>query len=318
MPIIRRKLDENTVYPSNLRYNAETDTVQSLVNGSWVDNPSADPRNQTYFPPRASADPQCDAAASVVAAYHAQIDQIIDAINNASSGFTIAGIILSFLEFGPFAVLIDLALLLANTMITAGASAIEAALTEPVWEQFQCILFCQFDSSGKLKSGGLAQAESDTTDQIGGLAAIVLNALLQISGEGGVGALAATGTATGDCSACECGCGDEEIAYSLVVFFGTEIERNGCNIKVAGANDGGHDAVTITWDGSHPWQLTREGLISGDTGVSHWQWYTWDGSEHGPFTGGDAPLNVTVTTIELFGDAGHTFSTSWDVRTPPP
>jgi len=76
----------------------------------------------------------------------------------------------------------------------------------------------------------------------------------------------------------------------------------------------------VTWDGTHPWKLTAEGLIpppgSPSTGSSTWQYYTWDGAEHGPFTSGTAPIGVTVTTIELFGTPGNDFSVSWDVATP--
>lgn len=318
MPIVRRKLDANTVYPTDLRYDSDTDTVQSNVNGSWVDNPAADPRKQTTLPARITSDPACDAAESVKDALHSQIDQILQAIDNASTLFTIAGIILSIFTFGAYALFISLALGIGDQMVGFGSTAIQAALTEPVYDTFKCILFCQFDSSGRLKAGGFSQAMSDINDQIGGIGATILNAMMSLAGEGGINNLAALGTSTGDCSACDCGCGDETIGFSLVIFFGTEIEVTGCNIKAAGANDGGHDAVTVTWDGTHPWQLHREGLISGDTGGSHWQWYTWDGSEHGPFTGVDAPLDVTVTTVELFGEPGHTFSVSWDVRTPPP
>lgn len=318
MPIVRRKLDVNTVYPASLRYDEDTDTVQSLVNGSWVDNPTADPRTQTSFPARLTADPACDAAASVVGALHGQIDGILEAIDNASTLFTIAGIILSIFTFGAYALFISLALGIADQMVGFGSTAIAAALTEPVYDQLKCILFCQFGANGRLKSGGFAQIQSDVDDQIGGIGATIINAMIRLAGEGGINNLAALGTATGDCAGCECDCGDEEIGFSLVLFFGTEIDRNGCNIKAAGDNDGGHDAVTVTWDGTHPWQLDREALISGETGTSTWQYYTWDGTEHGPFTSASAPLDVTVTTIELFGTAGHNFSVSWDVKTPPP
>lgn len=318
MPIVRKKLDENAVYPTDLRYNSDTDTVQSLVNGSWIDNPDADPRTKTVFPARLTSNTACDAAQSVVDALKGQIDDIIEAIDNTQTLFTIAGIILSFLSFGLYAIFVSLALGLADLMVEFGSDQIEAALTEAVYDTLKCIIYCQFDTNGRLKPGGFEQILADVSSQIGGTAATILNAMLNLAGEGGVNNLAAIGTSTGDCAACECGCGDEEIAFSLVLFFGTEIERTGCNIKAAGDNDGGHDAVTVTWDGTNPWQLHQEALISGDTGTSTWQFYTWDGSEHGPFTSMTAPLDITVTTVELFGTAGNTFSVSWDVRTPPP
>ena len=203
-------------------------------------------------------------------------------------------------------------------MVGFGSAGISAALTEPVYDQLKCILFCQFDTNGRLKSGGFAQAQADVTDQIGGIGATVINAMLTLAGEGGVNNLAALGTATGDCAGCECACGDEEIAFSLDVYFGTEISRTGCRVVVESLPESSHEAVGVTWDGTHPWQLTHESL-TGLPHHSHWQWYTWDGSEHGPFTGFSAPLNTTVTTISMTSDNGEpTFTVTWDVRTPPP
>jgi hypothetical protein len=204
MPIIRRKLDVNSVYPANLRYDPDTDEVQSLVNGEWVDNPAADPRHQTTLPPRITSSPACDGAESVKDAFKGQIDAILLAIDNGGTAFTLAGIILALFTFGVFGVFISIALAIANAMLDAGTTALESALTEPVYEQFACILFCHMNSSGQITADGLAAAEADITDQIGGLAAIILNSMLALAGEGGVSNLSALGTSTGDCSGCAC------------------------------------------------------------------------------------------------------------------
>jgi hypothetical protein len=205
MPIIRRKLDPNTVYPEGIRYNPDTDTVQSNIGGTWVDNPAADPRKQTTFPPRITSSPACDAGRSVADALKNQINGIIDAIANAKTAFTIAGIILSLFTFGVFGIFISIALGIADAMIGAGSTALLAALPDSVFDTLACILYCQFNSGGRLKAGGLAQAMSDVNDQIGGLGATIINAMLSLAGEGGVNNLASLGTSTGDCS--ECGCG---------------------------------------------------------------------------------------------------------------
>lgn len=204
MPIIRRKLDVNTVYPANLRYNPDTDTVQSLIGDEWVDNPDADPRRQTTLPPRMTASPACDAAQSVADAIQGQINGVIEAIDNASTLFTIAGIILSLFTFGTFGVFISLALGAADSMVGAGSAAIEAALTSPVYETFRCILFCHMNSAGRVIPGEMELIVADINDQIGGLGASILNSMLQIAGEGGVNNLASLGTSTGDCEDCAC------------------------------------------------------------------------------------------------------------------
>jgi hypothetical protein len=222
MPIIRKKLDENAVYPTNLRYNQATDTVQSLINGVWTDNPEADPRNQTTFPPRITADPACDAAQSVTDAIHGQIDEILVAIDNAATLFTIAGIILSIFTFGAYALFVTLALGIGDQMVGFGSTAIQAALTEPVYETLRCILNCHMNNQGRVKPGEFNQILADVTAQIGGIGATILNAMLSLAGEGGVNNLAGLGTATGDCDLCDCGiaCGDP-----LQVTIGTVLEE---------------------------------------------------------------------------------------------
>ena len=205
MPIIRKKLVASAVYPDDLRYNSDTDTVQSFVNGSWVDNPQADPRTQTTLPPRLTSDPQCDAAQSVVDAIKGQIDDILTAIDNAQTAFTIASLVLGLFTFGVFDIFIAIALTIANYMLDAGTTALSAALTPTVYQAFLCIIYCRMDSQGRIDDTGLTNAESDITDQIGGVAAVVLNSFLALAGSGGVSNLASLGTSTGDCADCGSG-----------------------------------------------------------------------------------------------------------------
>jgi hypothetical protein len=203
MPIIRKKLDENAVYPTNLRYNEETDTVQSLVNGVWTDNPQADPRNQTTLPARITDNTRCDGAQSVSDALQNQISGIIDAIEAASTLFTIAGLILGIFTFGTFDIFISLALTLGGAMVDAGAPSLETALTPATFEALKCILFCHFENNGRIGDVALTEAMADVDDQIGGLGAFVINSMLALAGAGGVNNLAALGTATGDCTLCD-------------------------------------------------------------------------------------------------------------------
>lgn len=207
MPLIRKKLIEAEVYPDNIRYNPDTDTVQSLVDGEWVDNPAVDPRTQTTFPPRVTDDTRCDAAQSVSDAFKNQIDAIILAVDNGSTAFTIAGLILGLLSFGVFAIFISIALTIADAMIGAGASALTAALTGAVYEQFTCILYCHMNGDGRLQPGGFQAIQDDIDAYIGGLAAVVLNSMVVLAGEGGINNLASLGQSTGNCSGCtDCDC----------------------------------------------------------------------------------------------------------------
>lgn len=203
MPVIRKRLIPDEVYPSNIRYNEAEDTVESFVNGEWVENPNADPRRQITLPPRITADTECDAAQSVVDALQTQISATIEAIDNASTLFTIAGIILSLFSFGVFAVFISIALTIGDAMIAAGSTALEAALTPTVYDMLKCILFCEMDDQGRITADGLADVQERVTSEIGGLAATVINSMLSLAGEGGISNLASLGTSTGDCSGCD-------------------------------------------------------------------------------------------------------------------
>lgn len=243
MPIIRRKLDENTVYPTNLRYNPDTDTVQSLVNDEWVDNPAADPRKQTTFPPRITASPACDAAQSVADALENQLGLVIDAIGAASTLFTIAGLILGLFTFGTFDIFISIALTLGGAMVDAGAPTLEDALSPAKFQTLKCILRCQFDGSGRITDSGMLTAKSQVDDQIGGLGALILNAMLSLAGTGGVNNLASLGTSTGDCSECD-PCGDPCYTHFNITI-GTLLGVFDGYMRVQSANYGGTSIIQI-------------------------------------------------------------------------
>lgn len=266
MPIIRRKLDVNTVYPANMRYDEGTDTVQSNVNGDWIDNPEADPRHQTTLPPRITANPACDAAQSVVDAIKSQVDGTVDAIDNGKTAFTIAGIILSVFTFGTFAVFVTIALGIADAMLGFGTTAIEAALTSTAYETLRCILFCQMDSQGRITADDLADIQSQVTDQIGGIGATIINSMLALAGEGGINNLASTGTSTGDCDDCDCGL--KLIPWPPVdppAGVVTQLGDGIFNIALSNRGDGTYTAY-ISAVGGIDWTILSVEVISGTFG----------------------------------------------------
>lgn len=246
MPIIRKKLDPNAVYPETIRYNPDTDAVESNVNGDWVENPEADPRNQTTFPPRVTSDTKCDAAQSVTDAIKNQIDQTITAIDNTSTAFTIAGLILGLFSFGVFAIFISIALFIADQMIAAGSTALEAALTPAVYDTLKCILYCHMDNQGRINSDRLAAIQADVTAQIGGLGATILNQMLSLAGQGGVNNLASLGTSTGDCSGCtDCECVEEnDVMVGTFVAIGDD---GGGHFIQLTAVASGHNGIPAFW-----------------------------------------------------------------------
>jgi len=235
MPIIRKRLYSAEVYPDDIRYNDDTDTVQRLVNDEWVDAPESDPRKLTTFPPRTSSDPRCDSAASVADALKNQLDQTITGIENGMTAIQIAGLILGLFSFGVFAIFINIALFIADLLLDAGSTALDAALTPDAYEKLTCALYCQMDSQGRLDATGLANAQAEITSEVGGLGATVLNAMLSLAGEGGINNLGAIGTSTGDCAACSCA-GDWCYIWEFpVASYSTEWEVNDVYTGLGGA-----------------------------------------------------------------------------------
>jgi hypothetical protein len=204
MPIIRKQLKPSDVYPDNIRYNEVGDKVQVFIDGEWVDAPESDPRTQTTYPPRATADPRCDGAQSVADALENQIAQILTAIDNAQTLATIAGLVLGLLSFGVFAIFINIALAIAGYMLDAGTAAISATLPPTAFDQLACILYCHMDAQGRIKKGDLPNIYNDIVDEISLPGAQVLISMLELAGEGGLNNLASIGTATGDCDECPC------------------------------------------------------------------------------------------------------------------
>jgi len=268
MPIIRRKLQASDVYPDDIRYDSTGGHVQRLVNGSWLDAPESDPRTQTTFPPRITSNPDCDAAQSIADAIKGQIDQILEAIDNAATAFTVAGFILGLFTFGVFEIFIAIALGIANAMLSAGTGALSAALTEAVYQNLVCILLCQMNGSGRLNEGTLATITGQVTDQIGGLGAAILNSMLELAGEGGLNNIAALGTSTGDCSSCdECGCQtlDYDLHVGGVVESANTDNTKTYEITISGtgvvAHDGGGDYTGDAYYFEYP------------TGANNWTQY---------------------------------------------
>lgn len=241
MPIIRKRLVASEVYPDTIRYNDGTDTVESFIDGVWTPNPDVDPRINTLYPPRITADSKCDAAASVSAAFQAQIGEIITAIGNAVTVFQVAGLVLGLLSFGVFAIFINIALAIGDAMLSAGDAALTAALTPAVWEQFTCILYCNMDANGRLQTGGLAAVQGDVTAQIGGLAGVTINSFVALSGEAGINNLASIGTSTGSCGGCtDCDCIHEsDVFIGNFVDIGNDITGHYIQVTSAAANFSG-------------------------------------------------------------------------------
>lgn len=204
MPIIRKQLRPADVYPDNIRYNPSGDKVEVLIDGVWTPAPESDPRKNNTLPPRVTADTKCDAAQSIADALENQISEILTAIDNGSTAFTIVGIILSIFSFGVFAIFVSIALGIADFLLGLGSASIEAALPPSAFETFRCILYCYMDDNGRIAAEDIPNIQQDLCDELGATACTILNSMIELAGVGGLNGLASVGTSTGDCTTCDC------------------------------------------------------------------------------------------------------------------
>lgn len=206
MQIVRKYLSADEVSPPGLRYDPDCDCVQVSPDGgtTWTDDPGADPRhNPAYLlPARGGGSARCDSAESAMQHFKAQVDAFI-------TGGTILGVVnlwVALLFFIPGVnVLIALILSVAEALFDTGVVVIDAAMTEPVYDQIKCIIYCNMDDDGQVSAEQFADIDSDVNSLIGGVPATVWSLITSAWGEVGLSNAGASGEYTGDCDACECG-----------------------------------------------------------------------------------------------------------------
>lgn len=209
MTIIRDQLSASQVTPPNIRWNEDCNCVQQTPdNGTtWVDTPQNDPRHGDGFriPPRGGDDPKCDAAENMKAHIKATFDAIIGSTNALQAASAVFGVFsLFFFEFG---IIIDLILAVVNAIFSVGTATLDGALTDDVYDQLLCILYCNISSDGTVTSDQFdtIYAAIDTAPApMAGTASTVMKLLLDTWGEVELSNAGARGEETGDCEACEC------------------------------------------------------------------------------------------------------------------
>jgi len=290
---------------------------------TWIPDPN-DPRETgTQLPntiPGTGDDKKCNAATNALgniqdaqAAFGTGLSTATTVIGLA---LQFAGALIAFYMTAGLAaeVLVPLMIGAAVGLIGVLEADYNAQFTSTVWDTVVCDLFCTCNDEGQWGTGELNDLLAKLDTDFTGNVALTLHSI--IVGWGTVGlnnAAIAGGTSTSDCSDCDCACGGETIGLSMDLFFGSDPDQSGCNVKATALPDGDGFTVSWQWDGVNPFKVTAEGLIFGTPATVNWQWYLADGS--GPFSGVSAPLGVSVQVCNLHG-TGETFRTSWDVATP--
>lgn len=289
LQVVRKELDPSEVSPTNIRYDAGTDSVQTTYDdgATWVDTPAQDPRSSPIFlyPPVGGDDPRCQAAANMVRFTENTIDETLGAIAAGLDAIGIATTILPlFVELGPFAILFDLVLGLASGLASAGATAISTAFTSDVYDELTCIIYCRLATDGSVDADQLANIESDISDQIGGLVSVIVDAMFFLTGSVGLSNMGTVGEAPADCDACT-SCAwcynshagarlDEWIPENfggLVATYSAGAWHSASNGVTAG--------IWISWTVSSPVEFTDAGITMDDgSGLNRDIWINGDGT----------------------------------------
>jgi len=152
MQVIRKRLDVSEVTPANLRWNEDCDCVQQSPDGgtTWVDNPSQDPRSSPIFqvPLRTGTDIRCNSAQQM----HDKVKNMLDAIIASSDILqainSVVGVIAVF--FFEFGIVIEAIWAIVTAVFGIGTSALNAALTDAVYDQLLCIFYCNISGDGSV------------------------------------------------------------------------------------------------------------------------------------------------------------------------
>lgn len=207
MAVIRKRLDQTEVTPSNIRWDATCDCTQQTPDGgdTWVDSPTQDPRYSSIFqlPARTGGDPHCDSAQQM----HDRIKNMLDAVITSSNilqaiNGVVALVSIFLFEFG---IIIEAIWAFVSTIFNIGTTTLDAALTETVYDDLLCILYCEIESDGTVTQGDFDTIYARVNDEIGGVAAIAITNVLLSIGNVGLTNAGALGEVTGDCDSCDCG-----------------------------------------------------------------------------------------------------------------
>jgi len=188
-------------------------TVQTSTDGglTWQNTPSADPRETSIlFPPLPGEDgatKACKAAENIVGMFQSNVEQFIDDLGVLTSIAAVAAAVTSVIVIVlSGGTLLPAVTALAAALTRAGASGIAAAFTSEVWERLNCNIYCVMGEDGRLEQADLTAIKAKVNEDESGVAAEILNHLIDNYGIVGMNNLATLqGEGTGEtCTECEC------------------------------------------------------------------------------------------------------------------
>ncbi len=243
---------------------------------TWEDAPELDPRNNSpQFPPvpgEPSFDKRCIAATGMSTLIKAQVG---DNLTDDMSQFTLQEVIETWVTTmintsNPFQALIVIA---ATQIFALIISVLRAALTDTVYDQLTCIFYCRMEGDLSFTASGVENVTSDIGDQIGGVATLFLQQLVNLLGVVGMTNLARAGGATeGDCSDCEecLTCNQQWEIFGAG--HGTDLVITADYVEVTGTDpgNGNYYAILKTPDASSCCAVDHVDTLSGSFTLHGW------------------------------------------------
>lgn len=207
LAIVRKKLTPDEITPPNIRYNGDCNCVEQTWDGgtTWTPTPGVDPRSAPGFraPARTGDDPQCNAAANMVAALQQMVAGDISADNQAMLATYLLAVALLFVPVAGW--IADAFLLVAEGILLLDQATIEAAFTPTVYDDLLCTFYCRLDADGQMSDEQLTGFLEDVFINYDFTVYSVISGHSDSLGPVGWSNMGALGTETGaDCSACMC------------------------------------------------------------------------------------------------------------------
>jgi hypothetical protein len=234
--------------PVQFRWTEDGDLERSVDGGvTWTPAPEYDPRlNSPRFPEPPGAesdDKKCIAATGMTALIK---EQVGDNLTDDMARFTLGELISTWVQTmiqssNPFQALITIA---ANQIFALVIAVLRPALTEAVYDMLTCIFYCNMADDISFNASQLDNVTTAVGDQIGGVATLFFQQLINLLGVVGLTNLArAGGASSGDCSDCDCTpCIDE--CMTEWTWYNVTVEFDGCNTYTLTSTGAGNMAFT--------------------------------------------------------------------------
>jgi hypothetical protein len=205
--VIRTRLTSDDVVPPFTRYDGTPPVYQTSYDDgvTYYDTPSSDVRHAPFarFPPLAPYDnARCDAAARMTAQLKEAIHTMCVVTDAAQAVTDLLEIII--LPSGLVGLLLDLFFTVCNWIIDNGQAVVLAAMTDAVYDDIECALFCFVAANGSITQTNLDSAWEKAKAEHPGTVATVIDEVRFIFTDNIFSNADVKRTETGTCDSCDC------------------------------------------------------------------------------------------------------------------